>query len=472
MAIDQGVPPLAETNHARVVERLKEVRSASGTPETLTIEWRGQPLNVDVIDMPVKDLFYNPSTHRIRAQRSHDPIRDQALDDDPWNAESQDYLHDLLRALPRNPSLRDPDFETLKKSLHDFKQSDPGLITRTGILVNGNTRRAALKDLGIPEMRVGVLPETTTWDDISAVELSLQLRKDHRRDYSYINRLLAINEQSLAGRPYADIAREFHIQVRTVEQDMWILGCLNELIDRSKVGSEQLQLMHFEDAQEKLRELHRRYVRESGGNKANSDLLKETRLAAIALDFSKTDIRLIEPDFQDRYLEKRLPTDLKIATEVPPVRVGIPGLDGKTVPKSNARLSAAEELTNAILRARAMTMAGSRATATQSTASARTYREIRQAFEDAIGFAETDAKVSKRSQAAPARIGNANAELMQCITDLALARGSRSLDEEAYDDAVQSLRSTLRKLAEASARSIKAPGDGVSWLLEIAKDES
>lgn len=470
MGTDFGVPPLAGHNRALVEERLKEAREAGGVKETLTVEWRGQPLHVEVIDMPVKDLAYNPGTHRIRAQRSHDPARDRALEADPWSDESQEYLHSLLQGLPKDPLVRDPDFDALLESLRDFRQTDPGLITRDGVLVNGNTRRAALKELGVPSIRVGVLPESCTWADISSVELSLQLRKDHRRDYSYINRLLAIDEQVASGRLIGDIAREFRIRQATCEQDIWILNCLRDLIARSSTGEAKLRLLDFEDHQEKLRELHRRYVKESAVNKDKADVLKESRLAAIVLGFSKTDVRFIEPDFQGRYLDRALPESLKAAQPAASATVAIPGLN-RSVKAAGAEVAAAKSLTDSLLKAKAVEAAGDLVPASQVTESSRTIAAAKDAFSDALDFAGKDARVRKRRQAAPDRITDACQDIEQCITDLVMARGSNSLDEEAYDEAVQKLRGILGKLAFESARSIKAPGDGVSWLLEAVAEK-
>jgi hypothetical protein len=470
MVTDYGRPPLAEQNRALMKQRLEEARAGDKVRETLTVEWRGQPLHVEVIDVPVESLYYNPSTHRIRAQRSHDPVRDRALDQDAWNAESQDYLHYLLQALPADPSKRDPDFDTLLESLRDFKQNDPGLVTYDGILVNGNTRRAALKELGVASIRVAVLPESCTWADINAVELSLQLRKDHRREYSYINRLLAIEEQMANGRQVADIAREFRIKVATCEQDIWILAALRDLMARSKEGDIQLRLMDFEDAQEKLRELHRRYTKESS-NKSNADLLKETRLAAIVLDFSKTDVRLIEPEFRARYLDQRLPPALKAATPAAPAAVAIPGLN-RSVKTSDDKVTAARALTDVILKARAVKAVGGTATSEQIAEAAALLEDTKYAFNEALVPAGKDARLRKKRQAAPDRINDACQDLQQCVTDVVLARGSNSLDEEAFDEAVLHLRDTLRKLAIESARSIKAPGDGVSWLIDSTGKES
>ncbi|GAA4205764.1 ParB/RepB/Spo0J family partition protein [Microbispora amethystogenes] len=471
MRPDYGAPPHAEKMRALIAQQLKEARENGGTRPTVTIDWRGQPTHCEVIDVPVEMTYYNPDTHRIRAQRSFDPARDQTLTEDPWSHISQSYLDYLLKSLPADPSKRDPDFEVLKDSLREFKQTDPGLITHDGVLVNGNTRRAALKELGVAYIRVGVLPQSCTWPDVSAVELSLQLRKEHKRDYSYINRLLAIEEQLALGRPIAEIAREFRIKTPTCEQDIWILNTLREMIARSRQAESRLRLMDFEDAQEKLRELHRRYEKESAANKEHADLLKENRLAAIVLGFSKTDIRLIEPNFRERYLDRRLPDDLKSQAGTEPTTTKIPGLN-RTVKSAGSELVAARALTDTLLRAKVTETLGERVPTAVLSEASTLLSSAESAFDLALASAGKDSRLRKRMQAAPDRINDACDDIEQCITDLVMARASNSLDEEGLDEAIVRLRTALGKLAVEAARSIRVRGDGLSWLLDAVDWES
>ena len=285
MTKDYGKPSRAGENRVLVERRLRELAEAGGGRETLTIEWRGKPSYFDVIEMQAGDLYYNPATHRIRAQRSHDTQRDALLDADPWSVESQEYLDFLLKALPADPSRLDPEFGNLAESLRDYGQNDPGLITRDGILVNGNSRRAALLQAFGPTrpMRVAVLPDSCDWSDVTAVELSLQLRKDHRRDYSYINRLLAIDEMASQGVPLATIAATFRSTVDSCKRDMWVLGIIRTMIKRSSAAGKAMPLIAFEDHTEKLRELHRRFAKEVVSNPDKAELMLEARLSAIAL---------------------------------------------------------------------------------------------------------------------------------------------------------------------------------------------
>lgn len=466
MSQDYGHPPRAQEIAETVKRRLDDLVGEAGARETLTVEWGTGFRHVEVIDMPVADLYYNPATHRIRAQLGHDPEREAELEGDPWSARSQEYLDFLLKALPADTSKTDPEFEALKESLQDYKQTDPGLITRDGILVNGNSRRAALKDLNEPYIRVGVLPESCAWDDINRIELALQLRKDHRRSYSYVNRLLAIEEQREAGLSLPEIAKEFRTTADSCRQDLWVLGCIREMIERSSDAGAKLRLVDFEDYQEKLKELRRHYTQAEKGNRDEAEIIKETRMAAIILGFSKTDVRLIESDFRDRYLSPRLPEPLRTAPGPGPERRVIPGLPGgRTVRSVSAKVLEARSFTDTILKAKAAEATPEHRTGADLTEAARAFDSAKQAMEDALTPAGKDARVRKRKQAAPERIADACSALEQCVTDLVLSRGARSLDEEAYDDALQQLRAVLGKLAGETRRTVAERGDGAAWLI-------
>ncbi|MEV3858551.1 ParB/RepB/Spo0J family partition protein [Streptomyces sp. NPDC050095] len=468
MSKDFGLPPQAAETKTMVENRLREVEAGGALRETLKVEWRAGAVVVDVIDMPVDMLFYNPGTHRVRAQRTHDPVRDAQLDAGPFTKDGQDYLGDLLKAKPDDPAKRDPEFDELKENLKEFGQREPGLITRSGILVNANTRAAALRELGEKYIRVGVLPDTCTWADINAVELSLQLRRDQRRKYSYINELIAMEERLNDGRDMADIAKEFHKRAATVEADLWVLGCLREMLERSELGTHRLQLVDFEDVKEKSSELYRAYQQESKANREKADLLKENRLAGIALKLSKTDLRLIEDNFRERYLDSRLSTELRPE----PVRTSerkIPGL-GRVVKAQAPAVAEAKAFTDQILQASAVVRSAGPTDTDEVAAAREKLRVIKEeVYDPALRAAGKDARVLKKKLAASDRIDEACEAIKQCVTDVGLARASRTLDTEALDESLLNLRSELLKLAREASRGGSEPGEGLAWLVSAVR---
>jgi hypothetical protein len=464
---DFGIPPQGEEIKALITQRLKHAMTEEGAK--VTVDWRGEPRHLYVISMPVDMLYFNPDTHRIRAQRTLDPQRNKAIDTDPWGEEAQAYLHDLLRQRPANPDQVDPDFIALKDELDDSGQREPGIVSPHGILVDGNTRAAALRDLGLQNIKVGVLPDDTSRTDINNVELTLQLRKDRRRDYSYINRLIAIDEELGRGRSDVDVANDFNIKPTTLQRDRWVYGLILESIERSKTADGvSLRLIDFEQHQEKLRELHRDFSTLSKTNPDAAARLKQSRIAMVLLDYPKTSLRLAEADFHTRYLEPRLPVELKpaIGAAAP---VPIPGLPGVTLPGPSNDSAAAEALTDKLLRAKAVARDGSSSSPADISTASKVMREARETFDIAVKLAGQNAELVKRQTAVPERLTDAADYVTQCANEFAEAKAKRALDEEAFDDALIVLRESLESLARQAGRTFTAPGEGVAWLLDAVR---
>ncbi|MEU9373172.1 transcriptional regulator [Streptomyces sp. NPDC048255] len=466
--LNLNLPPDAAENAEFVARRLKEQADVDGVRETVTVDWNGRPLHVGVIDVPLRSLYYNPATHRIRAQRGHDPDVARVLEEDPWCPESQEYLHRLLVGKPANPDEIDPDFEALTESLKSVDQQEPGLITHEGILVNGNTRAAALRQLKRPSIRVGVLPPSFTWEDINAVELALQLRPDERRDYSYINRLIAMEEQELMGRDAADIARAFHVQLKTFKQERWILSVIRDMIDRSHTPEgAQLALSDFEGHQENLKELHRTYMRVAAASQERAEQVKENRIVAILLDFAKTKTRLIDAEFQSDYLAGNLPGLLIASPDEAPAAVAIPGL-GVSVPADSDPVRQARAVTNQVLQSRASESARHLSVEMREAAQ-RAVVEARRGMRRALDEAERDDRLKRVRQTTAERLDDARAAIDQSVDDLVQALGKDSLDEDSFDSALLRLKGSLTKLARQASRGVAKPGHGVNWLIKASE---
>jgi hypothetical protein len=464
---------LASTPRGSQVKELVEQRLRQALDEDgakITVDWRGAPRHLRIISMPVDMLYFNPETHRIRAQRTLDPHRNALLDTEPWGEASQAYLHHLLSRQPSNPNQIDPDYVALKEELDAFGQKDPGIITPQGILVDGNTRCAALREMGELEIRVGVLPADASWRDINSVELALQLRRDKRRDYSYINRLIAVEEELKSGRRPEDVARDFNIKIKTLNQDRWVYGLINDAIRRSAVSDgSQLRLVDFEDHQEKLRELHRDFLKLSKIDPDAAEQLKETRLAMVILNYPKTTVRLAEQDFYNRYLAERLPEDLK--GECVPASSGavIPGLKAN-MPASSREKSATRSLTDRLLQASAQQKNGDKLDAQTLAKASSVVTSARETFDVATKLASTNVQFQKRQIAVSERLTDAADYVNQCVAEFAEAKSKRALDEDAFDDALLTLRASLAKLARQAARAFAEPSDGVQWLVDSTRN--
>ncbi|KAF0651685.1 hypothetical protein K701_01765 [Streptomyces fradiae ATCC 10745 = DSM 40063] len=464
-----GVPPEGERIRSMVEERLKQAMADNGAK--VTVDWRGEQKHLNVISMPVDLLYFNPDTHRIRAQRTLSPEQNRVLEEQPWSEPAQEYLADLLSCSPSNPSQIDPDFIALQDELDDFGQKEPGIISPDGILVDGNTRCAAMRKIGIKDIRVGVLPSDTSRSDINSVELALQLRRDKRREYSYINRLIAIEEELANGRRAEDVARDFNIKSTTLRQDRWVYELIINAIERSKdpVSGVELRLVDFEDHQEKLRELQRDYTKLAKTDPDAAEQLKESRLAMVVLNYPKTSVRLAEADFHTRYVDERLPENLRPVAQAA-AAVSIPGLPGVAVPDATSTVKTIRALTDSLLQAKAASLAGDKLAPSDVTQAAAKIKAARSTFDVAVKMAGQNAQLQKRKIAVPERLTDAADYVNQCAAEFAEAKAKRALDEDAFDDALLTLRASLARLAKQAGRTFSSPGDGVEWLLNAVRE--
>lgn len=445
--------------------RLAALAERTDNLETVAIEWRGKSINVPVITMPVDLLAYNPDTHRIRAQRETDPAGARALAGDPFGTEAQGYLHRLLMGDPKDPSKIDPSFTALQEDLRVHGQNDPGIITRAGVLINGNTRRAALKENSHEHIRVGILPSDASAEDVHGIELSLQLRQDHRREYSFMNYLLALDEQVAEGVPPTAIQKKFRILSTAFDRNLWILNFVRDAIKRSMVTTESgqvasLKLVDFESHKAKLEEVYRAFVAASKRSPDEGRALCEQRLLAILFDKSKTDLRLIQPDFVERYMKSVLPA----YSDGPDV--SIPGVSLK-IPGDSANVRALQALTDSVLHAKSVASIGSKATPNELEAASQSMAELGRVLEKALDHAGRQDRLKQRKVAAADRISDACEDLDLAIEEVSRARAASQFEFNDVDEALLGLKSCLEKLGTIVARGEGSASDGVEWIKAV-----
>lgn len=463
---DFGVPPTGDAV-AEILAKEADAARKAANPETIRVPWRGSYIQLPVVSVEVKLLYLNPNTHRVAAQRSCDTARDALLEKKPWGEDGQLYLRDLLRAKPTDPSQEDPEYLELVEELKRHGQQVPGIVTPWGVLVDANTRCVALRELGEQYIRVGVLPETTTWNDVNAIELQIQLRRDKRREYPYINRLISIEEQLNAGMAESDVAADWNIAEKSLKADRWAYALILEAIDRSTTeDGSRLTLLQFNDQQESFREFYRHHAQVAATDPDAADELRETRLASLLLGLPKTSLRYVQGDFYSRYLERQLPVAMRPKAPAP-TTVKIPGLEPHlAAPATSDAAASAKALTDRLLKEKAQSVSSD---PQKAAAAAISLSSADKVFRKAAKLAGQDVTLAKKQTAVPDRITEATDYISQASDEFARSRQARTLDEDAFDSALLELQSALESLAKQSSRAFSSPGEGVAWLLRAAQ---
>ena len=176
------------------VQRIMAVTEAvknSQTGEKYQIEYRGKYRPLPVIEVPIEMLVYRIENIRTKSLQKQwlAQNRDQPKDlftSDPFSIEAQETQHQVLKLLI--------DKENLLKSFKDndkLQQTEPLICSNDGIVVNGNRRLCAWRELyynykskyaHFQTVRVAVLPDNDP-QGIYDLEVALQIRSDMKAEY-------------------------------------------------------------------------------------------------------------------------------------------------------------------------------------------------------------------------------------------------------------------------------------------------
>jgi hypothetical protein len=276
----------------RIKANLDEGRPARSERLKIGNEFKSLP----VISMPTSLIYFNPHNHRLSAQIKDSNLSDEVFND-PFSEKSQNLILQLLA--------KTDDFGKLKGELKDLGQRDPGLIMRDGLLVNGNTRCAALRTLGnegvasAKTMDVAVLPEGITEVDISDIEMELQMLKLTHQRYTFANELLFMESYRRSGKSDQELVAAMGWQrgkrgEAKVKKLMRILGYIEEV---KKINPNipydtfNTKKTHLEDMDLQMQALI------NGGDHAGALELKNLRLLGLLIGMNKDKVREIDGEF-------------------------------------------------------------------------------------------------------------------------------------------------------------------------------
>ena len=161
-------------------------------------------LEVPIVKIDQKYLVYRVNNGRVLSEMTSTALTRKTTLDDlkaiAETAEIQHILHEILIKKSRDP--KGPIYFELER--HAL-QTDPLLIQQNGVVINGNRRLAAMRDLLSREdesykqfthVRVAVLPENLSDNEIEFIEAALQMAPDLKLDYGWINRRLKLRQHA------------------------------------------------------------------------------------------------------------------------------------------------------------------------------------------------------------------------------------------------------------------------------------
>jgi hypothetical protein len=178
-------------------EREARIRKGTKIDEETLYDFRNQPAKLPVIQLPIDLPIYRMENFRTFTDQSR-ILAERKLAPDYFTGgqeseAAQQVQHDLLAELAREGVANSvvPVIDVLS----EVGQREPILISSSGVVVNGNRRLAAMRELyaadkkgktGFGTVNCAVLPDDTSADEVLNIEASLQAQPDTKLDYDWI----------------------------------------------------------------------------------------------------------------------------------------------------------------------------------------------------------------------------------------------------------------------------------------------
>lgn len=291
---------VTEQDRESAITRSLSVYYETNSIRTLDIQYRGQQTSLPVVRLTTSMLLLNHDNNRLSAQLDGHPSQ-HVVQSDPTSQESQIALQNLLSATK--------DFKELKAQLKNLGQQEPGLTSRQGLLINGNTRLTALMELeaeGISDgMDVAILPEDITQQDLLDIEVRLQMANLVHQKYSFTNELLMMKRLKVAGATNKELAKKLNMREKKVALRLRVLGIIEEV---RNVPDPVLPWSVFDKQEEMFKNLDEKYQALKGaGDLKGAEAVKWSRAIAMSLGLNKDQVRAIDDEFfQTEIIDSRL----------------------------------------------------------------------------------------------------------------------------------------------------------------------
>ncbi|MBF6150210.1 hypothetical protein [Nocardia nova] len=200
---------------------------------------------------------------QLRMIKSHS--RPDLFTADPLGPDAQKAQYEILCS--------QEGFDALKDDLRQRGQQEPAIITADGVLINGNRRSAAMRSLfedgffKTKYVKCLVLPSDANAEELADLEAELQLAKDFKENYSWINTALKIEQYfNREGKNWDRVATRLHRKVADVRDLYEKLQQVHQLVALSEGARDHLS---FADNETAFTELAA-HIRNKPANEADS----------------------------------------------------------------------------------------------------------------------------------------------------------------------------------------------------------
>ncbi len=187
-------------NKENRIQKIAEIINRGQPHGEREILWQLGLISMKVYLIPLEYLVYNKYNGRILSETKS--LESQNILIDVESESGKKRIEDLL--FGSNPSGNRQTLESLKK----IGQQEVGIITRDGVIVDGNRRAMLLKQANVDFFKAVVLDVTSEEDpiQIQKLETIYQMGQDEKLGYNAIEKYLKVKELEKLGVERSKIA--------------------------------------------------------------------------------------------------------------------------------------------------------------------------------------------------------------------------------------------------------------------------
>jgi hypothetical protein len=243
------------TNPVLDQERAEFLRARNIIGSVAVPAWPRASKELDLVELEVDWVRFSTLNHRTRAEQRKEVFTtgdDGLFTQDPLGAKAQAAQYKILHA--------QAGFDDLKLDLSERGQQDPAIVTADGVLINGNRRSAALRSLYLEDNHPGaryvkclVLPADATAPELIDLETELQIARDFKEDYGWINEAFLIEELfERENKDFTRVAKRMHRTKADVQSLYDKLQQVHQLVDLSGGARQHIDFLENEAAFDEL----------------------------------------------------------------------------------------------------------------------------------------------------------------------------------------------------------------------------
>ena len=211
-------------------------RQGAGNKKMLLPAWPRPEKELLHVSLEATWIRFSTLNHRTRSEQMrivNQQARPDLFTSDPLGPEAQAEQYRILVA--------QEGFQDLRSDLKERGQQQHAVVTAEGVLINGNRRAAALRSLFLeddhkPSRYVSclVLPDDANPREMVDLETELQIAREFKEDYTWVNEALLIEEVfEREGKNWNKVSSRMHMDASEVRAQYEKLQQLHQLVAMS-----------------------------------------------------------------------------------------------------------------------------------------------------------------------------------------------------------------------------------------------